>query len=110
MKKIPEDIAPILDELKTRLREFYGEKLAKLVLFGSRARGDNDPDSDIDVLVVLKGSDSDLPGLYDDVPIEMEFNLKFGLLVSLFTIDESRYNRRLSPFCINVRREGVAIA
>lgn len=43
----------ILQRLKARVAERL--PLSRLVLFGSRARGDNEPDSDIDVLVVLDG-------------------------------------------------------
>lgn len=35
------------------LRELYGPRLKQVVLFGSRARGDADPDSDMDLVVVL---------------------------------------------------------
>ena len=38
-----------------RLREIYGPRLKRLVLFGSQARGDATPESDVDVLVVLDG-------------------------------------------------------
>ena len=48
-------IRGILCELRSELEQLYGERLVRLVLFGSRARGDADPDSDIDVLVVLRG-------------------------------------------------------
>ncbi|MBL0062906.1 MAG: nucleotidyltransferase domain-containing protein [bacterium] len=48
-------LKPILDELREALAAHYGERLSKLVLFGSQARGDAEEDSDIDVLVVLKG-------------------------------------------------------
>ena len=44
----------LLDELKERLSAAYGERLHAVVLFGSEARGDARPDSDIDVLVVLE--------------------------------------------------------
>ena len=43
----------ILQRLKARVAERL--PLSRLILFGSRARGDNEPDSDIDVLVVLDG-------------------------------------------------------
>ena len=43
----------ILRRLKAKVAERL--PLNRLVLFGSRARGDNEPDSDIDVLVVLDG-------------------------------------------------------
>jgi len=43
---------PIVLSLKTRLQDSLGENLKELWLFGSRARGDADEDSDYDVLVV----------------------------------------------------------
>jgi len=45
---------PILTRLRAALDEGYGEGLERVVLFGSRARGDARPDSDYDVAVFLK--------------------------------------------------------
>ena len=45
----------VLQKLRHRFEIFYGDRLARMVLFGSRARGDAKPASDIDVLVVLNG-------------------------------------------------------
>ena len=45
---------PLLDELKERLTSAYGHRLHAVVLFGSEARGEAGPDSDIDVLAVLQ--------------------------------------------------------
>jgi len=44
-----------LCDLEQRLRARYGERFIRLILFGSRARGDDRPDSDADVAVVLRG-------------------------------------------------------
>ena len=49
------NLTTILAELRQQLEAVYGSRLVKLVLFGSQARGDAEPGSDIDVLVVLKG-------------------------------------------------------
>ena len=45
---------PILKRLRAALEELYGDRLERVVLFGSRARGDADEDSDYDVAVFLK--------------------------------------------------------
>lgn len=54
MKTIPAEIQPILSQFKKSVQEMYGDRLVKLLLYGSYARGDYDKESDIDMLVVLK--------------------------------------------------------
>jgi len=100
-------IEQILRELKVKLAELYGERLEKLILFGSQARGDAGPDSDIDVLVVLKGDDPADDYRYMDIIVDM--NLKYGLLVSLVPMSSRHYHSRKSPLLLNVRREGIAL-
>lgn len=48
---------PVLTRFRAALRKIYGERIERVVLFGSRARGDARPDSDYDVLVFLKDFD-----------------------------------------------------
>lgn len=49
------DIQPLLTDLRAALEELYGDRLVRLVLYGSQARGDAHDESDVDVLVVLEG-------------------------------------------------------
>lgn len=46
---------PILNRFNAAVRKAYGERVERIVLFGSRARGDHRPDSDYDIAVFLKG-------------------------------------------------------
>jgi predicted nucleotidyltransferase len=45
---------PILKRFRAALADIYGDRLERVVLFGSRARGEAGPDSDYDVAVFLK--------------------------------------------------------
>ena len=49
------EILELLEQLKQRLRRRLGDRFDGVYLFGSRARGDAEPDSDVDVAVILKG-------------------------------------------------------
>ena len=51
-------IDPILNRFRAALDEAYGNRIERVVLFGSRARGDARPDSDYDVAVVLRDLDN----------------------------------------------------
>jgi uncharacterized protein len=59
---IEPEIAALLADLKRRLERRFGERFVALYLFGSRARGDHEPDSDVDVAVLL---DQELPRPFD---------------------------------------------
>lgn len=60
--QIEPEIAALLADLKRRLERRFGERFVALYLFGSRARGDHEADSDIDVAVVL---DQEMPRPFD---------------------------------------------
>jgi predicted nucleotidyltransferase len=55
-------ILDLLEQLKQRLRRRFGDRFEGHYLFGSRARGDAEPDSDVDVAVVL---DQAMPQPFD---------------------------------------------
>lgn len=103
-------VQTILAELREKLEAIYGERLKRLVLFGSQARGDADPESDIDVLVVLAGSvDSTKEYQYTR---DMLYDLMCAhecILISYIYIDEESYKKERSPLLLNVRREGVLV-
>lgn len=82
----------------------------KLVLFGSRARGDNDPDSDIDVLVVLDVTPQELNEVKYPAEIVEEILFRCDQLVSIVEVDVKRYETWKSPLLINIHREGLQVA
>jgi uncharacterized protein len=51
LKQAPAD--PVLTHFRAAIDETYGDRLERVVLFGSRARGRSQPDSDYDVAVFL---------------------------------------------------------
>jgi len=81
-----------------------------MYLFGSRCRQDWRPDSDYDILIILKKKDRVIiDQLYDAV---MDILLSTGRLVSLKIFAASEFNRLKSiptPFINNVLKEGVRL-
>ena len=99
----------ILDELRRRLEAIYGPRLAHLVLFGSQARGDAEPGSDIDVLVVLKGPVRPGEEINRTIDDTADLSLEWDVVISCVFMDEDRFLHRQGPLLRNVRREGVPL-
>ena len=96
------------EEFARRVTESLGDHVASIVLYGSVARGEAGPESDIDILVV--GNDSrHLREVTSKIAFDLDCEGEFTFLISAFTIerDELLNLRRLgSPFVRNVLREG----
>jgi predicted nucleotidyltransferase len=97
----------IIGEFKNELRKIYGNRLVKVILYGSWARDTADVNSDIDLMVVLKGNIT--PGREIDRMIDCitDLNLKYDTLISVVPVSNKVYNHTNSPLLLNVRREGV---
>jgi predicted nucleotidyltransferase len=102
-------IAPILVELRQRLEALYGPRLVKMILYGSQARGDAEPGSDIDVLVVLRGLVRPGEEIARTSDIRLNMSLMHDTVISCAYVSSSRYQKERSPFLLNVRREGMAV-
>jgi uncharacterized protein len=102
-------IQPILSELRQRLEALYGPRLVKMILYGSQARGDEEPGSDIDVLLVLHGRVAPGREIARTSDIRLELSLAYNTVVSCAYVSSHRYVSEQSPFLLNVRREGVAV-
>jgi len=102
-------IQNILTEIRSRLQTFYRPRLVKILLYGSYARGDAEPGSDIDILVVLRGPVNAGEEISRTGGIVADLSLRFGEVVSCVFMDEHQFIHRNGPLLRNVRKEGVAI-
>lgn len=99
----------ILAETKARLHALCGDRLQRIVLFGSRARGDAAPDSDIDLLLVF--ADLAAIGAFDEAidRIMSELSLKHDAVLSASIATAEEIEHDDLPLFDNVRYEGVAV-
>lgn len=104
-----QNLNTILAELRSQLEKLYGNRLVHLVLYGSQARGDALPGSDIDVLVILAGPVEPATEIDRVSPITAALSLEHDIVISCVYISEERYVQENSPLLLNIRREGIAI-
>jgi len=99
----------ILDELKQQLAETYGDRLARVVLFGSQARGDARADSDIDVLVVLRGDVEPAREILNTGATVAEVSLRHDVSIMCLFRSVQAYEHQASPVLKNAHAEGIAV-
>ncbi len=104
-----ERLQKLLAELRRRFEALYGPRLMHLMLYGSQARGDAEPGSDIDVLVVLEGPVQPGEEIRRVGDITAGISLENNVVISCAFISVERFEREESPLMINVRREGVPV-
>jgi predicted nucleotidyltransferase len=103
-------VEAIARELAEELRRVYGPRLRELVLYGSWARGDARPDSDIDFLVVLDDYEGFSRELDRIVGVSVGLTLEHNVYVSAQPISVERYRESEESFLDEVRREGKRVA
>jgi len=103
------EIQDIIVGLRQKLEMIYKERLVSIVLFGSQARGDAVSGSDIDILVVLKGTVNPGQEIARVGETTSMLSLKYDVVISCAFVSSDRYVTERSPFLLNVRREGVNV-
>jgi predicted nucleotidyltransferase len=99
----------ILQEFRNGLERIYGPRLAGLVLFGSQARGDALPDSDIDIMVVLHGSVEPLKEASRISRFRGDLCLRHNVVITCVYVSADEAQAAGSPLLQNIRAEGVAL-
>lgn len=102
-------LQPILTHLKQDLANLYGDRLLHLTLFGSQARGDAEPESDIDVLVVLKPPVNPGEEIKRTGKAIAALSLHYDVVISCLFMDETHYKTRNGSLLRNIRKEGVLL-
>lgn len=99
----------ILTQLRSHFEQLYDSRLVTMVLYGSQARGDARPDSDIDILVVLKGQVNPGEEIKRTSHIRADLSLQNDEVISCLFMDEQRFTHYNGPLLRNIRKEGIAL-
>ena len=100
----------IVEEFKRQVEQRFPGELIRVVLFGSKVRGDATRESDVDVLVVIR---SESWRLGDEIrSLGYALELEHGVVLSIQVMSQRHYEElRLfgSQFFKAVEREGVSV-
>ena len=102
-------VRALLEEVKGRLAELYGGRLAEVVLYGSYARGGARADSDIDVAMVLDNYERAWPEIDRTGSMVAELSLKYGVTISLIPVRKRDWEAHQTLLSRSLHREGILV-
>ena len=106
------DINNVKNDIKRRCFETFGNRISRIILFGSYARGDFEEDSDVDVMVLVDCNKNELSAFREMASvIGSDVSLDNNVTVSLLVRDSDTFYgmKGFTPFYQNIEKEGVDI-
>ena len=110
VEDLPETERTVLRELRSRIQREFPEWSFWMTLFGSRARGDAEPDSDMDVLLEVETERVSFAEKQKVRRVAGEVSIDFGVVVSIL-ISDGRLRQERGDFSIfeTIREEGIPV-
>lgn len=102
----------IVLKFSQKVKKLLGQKLDKVILYGSYARGDYNEHSDIDIMILTALTDEEIektePKLFD---LAFDFQMDYGVDISVVVKNKDQFEYWLGalPFYNNVKKEGVVL-
>lgn len=109
---MPNNVQKIVNDFLKKVEEVLGNRLRKIILYGSYARGDYNRSSDIDIMILTDLDNAEIEqyrNTISDIAFDME--LETGFIISPLIKNIEKYNDRIDviPFYMNVNKEGVIL-
>ena len=109
---MPKNIQSLLTEYLVALQKIYGTHLKSVILYGSYARGDFTPDSDVDIMILVDLTDQEMEQYADALSeVGFEYNVAYDIWMMpvVKNIEHFRHWMAAYPFYRNVEKEGVTV-
>ncbi len=109
---MPQTMQQLIQQYVSNIHDIYGSHLREIILYGSYARGDFHPDSDIDIMILLDLSDIDIKKYRHQLSdMTFDFNMDYDVDIKPIAKSEEHYRKWVDnyPFYSNVNREGVRL-
>ncbi len=115
MSKIPDNVNKVINQFILQVNNILGNRVKRIILYGSYARGDFNKSSDIDIMILTDLTDDEIVeyrSKISDIAYDIEYDNEFDITLSplIKNIDKFNYWLEALPFYMNVKREGVILS
>ena len=98
---------PVLKRFRAAVTELYGDRVERVILYGSRARGDEEPDSDYDVAVFLRDMPDRMAEMNRLADLATDILYKEGQFIHAMPYRAGSYDDERMPLMHEIRAEGI---
>lgn len=107
---MPKAMYNLIGQYIEEIKKIYGSHVRQIILYGSYARGDFRPDSDIDIMILVDMSDIELKSYGEKLSyMTYDFNLDHDIDIKPIAKSEEIFNKWVVnyPFYSNIHKEGL---
>lgn len=109
---MPAKLSKLLERYVWEVKKIYGKHLQSIILYGSYARGDYRPDSDIDIMILLDLTDLEIKDYRHQLSgTTYDINEEYNTDIKPIAKNAAHFKKWLEayPFYANVQREGTRL-
>lgn len=109
---MPMTIQTLLTDYLAEIQKIYGLHLKSVILYGSYARGDYTPESDVDIMILVDLPDDEIDQYADELAeVGFEYNVEHDIWMMPVVRNQDHFNYwvKAYPFYENVQKEGVKL-
>ncbi len=109
---MPDDLSCLLEKYREAIGQVFENRLKKVILYGSYARGDFKRDSDIDIMILADIQPKEVSNYADkiyDITYDFEEQYEMEINPSIQSIKIYEQWKNVYPFFMNIEKDGVMI-
>lgn len=95
--------------LVPKLQDIFSNRIDRIILYGSVAKGTQTSESDVDIALIVRGYTEEMHEEMTDLTVDLQ--LEYNLVLSLVLIDYDNFREwsEVLPFYRNVQEEGIIL-
>lgn len=109
---MPDNLSILLEGYRKAIVQILGNHLNRIILYGSYARGDFRPDSDMDIMILADIQPEEISNYANkiyDITYDFEMQYEVEINPSIQSIQTYEQWKSVYPFFINIEKDGVAV-